>query len=195
MQDKSLSEEERDDYVERILTSSKRLSSLSGNILLISKLENQEIVPDKTEYCLDEQVRGVILSLENLWSEKNLDLDIDMDDNITFYGNKSIVSHIWFNILSNAIKFTPSGGFISVKMYLKGKDIITEIADNGVGMSEETLKHIFEKFYCDDKSRENSGNGLGLTLAKRAAELCGGSIKVESEKNIGSKFTVILPKE
>ena len=195
LQDKSLSEEERDDYVERILTSSKRLSSLSGNILLISKLENQEIVPDKIKYCLDEQVRGVILSLENLWSEKNLDLDIDMDDNITFYGNKSIVSHIWFNIFSNAIKFTPSGGFISVKMYLKGNNIVTEIADNGVGMSEETLKHIFEKFYCDDKSRENSGNGLGLTLAKRAAELCGGSIKVESEKNIGSKFTVILPKE
>lgn len=79
------------------------------------------------------------------------------------------VSHIWFNILSNAIKFTPSGGFISVKMYLKGNNIVTEIADNGVGMSEETLKHIFEKFYCDDKSRENSGNGLGLTLAKRAA--------------------------
>lgn len=97
--------------------------------------------------------------------------------------------------MANAIKFTPSGGFISVKMYLKGNNIVTEIADNGVGMSEETLKHIFEKFYCDDKSRENSGNGLGLTLAKRAAELCGGSIKVESEKNIGSKFTVILPKE
>ena len=192
LQDKNISDAEKDMYIERIISSSKRLSSLSGNILMISKLENQEILPDKAKYSLDEQMRNVILSLENLWSEKNISLDIDLD-NISFYGNKNVVSYIWYNILSNAIKFTPNGGLISIKMYIKDNKIIVEISDNGIGMTEETLKHIFEKFYCEDKSHGGSGNGLGLPLAKRAAELSEGEIYVESEKSVGTKFTVILP--
>ena len=192
LQDENISKNERENYIERIISSSKRLSTLSGNILMISKLENQEIVLDKRKFSLDEQIRSCILSLEHLWSEKNISLDIEMD-NVVFYGNKSMVSHIWFNIISNAIKFTPNGGLISVKMKNENNWVKVVISDTGIGMSEEVKKHIFEKFYCADKSRSNSGNGLGLTLVKRIIELCGGKIEVESQKNIGAKFTVKLP--
>ena len=192
LQDDSISKSERDNYIERIISSSKRLSTLSGNILMISKLENQEIVLDKRMFSLDEQIRSCILSLEHIWSEKNISLDIDMD-NVIFYGNKSMISHIWFNIISNAIKFTPNGGLISVKLKNENDLVTVVISDTGIGMSEEIKNHIFEKFYCADKSRNNSGNGLGLTLVKRVIELCDGTIEVESQKNIGTKFIVKLP--
>ena len=192
LQDDNISKSERNNYIERIISSSKRLSTLSGNILMISKLENQEIVLDKIKFSLDEQIRNCILSLENLWSEKNISLDIDMD-NVIFYGNKSMISHIWFNIISNAIKFTPNGGLISVKLENRNNFVTVIISDTGIGMSEDVKKHIFEKFYCADKSRNDSGNGLGLTLVKRIIELCNGDIEVESQKDIGTKFIIKLP--
>lgn len=192
LQDDTLSAEERNSYIERILSSSRRLSTLSGNILMISRLEHQEIIPDKTYYNLDEQIRNCILSLENLWSEKNISLDIDLD-NIKFYGNKGMLSHVWYNIISNAIKFTPNGGVVSVKMNEANNIISVKITDTGIGMNEETLKHIFDKFYCGDKSRYDSGNGLGLTLAKRIIDLCKGTVSVKSELNYGTEFIITLP--
>lgn len=192
LQDDTLSTEERNSYIERILSSSRRLSTLSGNILMISRLEHQEIIPDKTYYNLDEQIRNCILSLENLWNEKNISLDIDLD-NIKFYGNKGMLSHVWYNIISNAIKFTPNGGVVSVKMNEANNIISVKITDTGIGMNEETLKHIFDKFYCGDKSRYDSGNGLGLTLAKRIIDLCKGTVSVKSELNYGTEFIITLP--
>ena len=194
LQEENLSKQEYRDYVERILSSSKRLSTLSGNILMISKLENQDIVLDKTDFYLDEQIRNCILLLENLWNEKNITLNIDMERAI-FYGNKNMTLHIWHNLLSNAIKFTPNGGVISIYLKQYSDCIIVSIIDTGIGMSEETIKHIFEKFYCADKSRHYNGNGLGLPLVKRIVELCDGSITVKSEENLGSEFHVTLPKQ
>ena len=192
LQDDTLSSEERNNYIERILSSSRRLSTLSGNILMISRLEHQEIIPDKTYYNLDEQIRNCILSLENIWNEKNISLDIELD-NVKFYGNKGMLSHVWYKIISNAIKFTPNGGVVSVKMKEENNIVSVKITDTGIGMSEETLKHIFDKFYCGDKSRYDSGNGLGLTLAKRIIDLCKGTVSVKSELNYGTEFTITLP--
>ena len=124
---------------------------------MISKLEHQQIVLDKRSYALDEQIRNCILALENIWTEKNISLDVEME-NTLFYGNKCMLSHIWFNILSNAIKFTPKGGIISVRLNKINDIVIVSIVDTGVGMSDETVKHIFEKFYCADNSRNYSGN-------------------------------------
>ena len=119
-------------------------------------------------------------------------MDVDLD-NVSYYGNKSMMSHIWFNLLSNAIRFTPKGGVISVQLKKEKGKIVLRCADTGVGMSEETKKHIFEKFFCGDRSRNDGGNGLGPTLVKRIVELCDGTIEVESEGGIGSTFWITLP--
>ncbi|MGN0133296.1 MAG: ATP-binding protein [Anaerotignum sp.] len=192
LQDEALLPEERDTYIEHILSSTQRLSKLTENILLISKLENQDIVLDKVCYSLDEQLRNDILALEPVWSEKELNWDIHLES-ISFYGNKNMLSLVWSNLLANAIKFTPTGGTISVRLKKMEDVVVISITDTGIGMSEETIKHIFEKFYCADPSRHSSGNGLGLPLAKRIISLCEGSISVESRETAGTTFTVRLP--
>ncbi len=194
LQDETIPIEERNNYIERIISNSKRLSKLTENVLLLSKLENQDILLDKTHFFLDEQLRNDILSLEKLWEEKKLSLDINLEIS-QFYGNKNMLSLAWCNLLSNAIKFTPDGGIISIKLKNEEKNILVCVEDNGIGMTEETRKHVFEKFYCADKSRHSGGNGLGLTLTKRIVWLCGGTIEVQSEQGKGTIFLVRLPYE
>ena len=157
-------------YAEQILKSSRQLSTLTGNILKLSKLENQSIISEKKTFSLDEQIRQAVLSLEPIWSAKNIDIDLNLPE-ISFYGNEDLIFQIWANLISNGIKFTPSG----------------------IGMTEEVQKHIFDKFYQAEGSRSMEGNGLGLTLVKKILSLCDGTIEVTSQPDLGSKFTVKLP--
>lgn len=191
LQDETLSKQERQNYIDLIISSSKRLSALINNILLISKLENQDIVLDKTTYSLDEQIRNSILSMEKFWSEKNLNWDIEMES-ISYLGNKNMVSQIWYSLISNAIKFSSENGTISVRLSQDDACITASIQDYGTGMSPETLDHIFEKFYSMDPSGTHNGNGLGLTLVHRIICLCNGEIHVESAEGKGTTFTVKL---
>lgn len=191
LQDEALLPEERSSYIGRILSSTQRLSSLTENILLIAKLENQDIVLDRTVYALDEQIRNDILALEPLWRDKEFLWNIELE-NTLFYGNKNMLSLVWSNLLSNAVKFTPHGGMITVKLEKRTDSVVITVADNGIGMSAETVRHIFEKFYCADPSRHLGGNGLGLPLAKRVVCLCNGTISVQSAENKGAIFTVVL---
>ena len=193
LQKKGLSEEKRMEYTARILYNTKRLTTLTGNILLLSKLENQEIGISKEKFCLDEQLREIILLFEDQWSEKNLELDIDLD-NVDYIGSKELLAQVWQNILENAIKFTPQDGKIQVLLRAEADNIKIIIADNGVGMDEETRKRVFEKFYQGDSSRTSTGNGLGLALAKRIVDLHNGDISISSKENRGTTFTVVLPK-
>ena len=193
LQKKGLSEEKRMEYTARILYNTKRLTTLTGNILLLSKLENQEIGISKEKFCLDEQLREIILFFEDQWSEKNLELDIDLD-NVDYIGSKELLAQVWQNILENAIKFTPQDGKIQVLLRAEADNIKIIIADNGVGMDEETRKRVFEKFYQGDSSRTSTGNGLGLALAKRIVDLHNGDISISSKENRGTTFTVVLPK-
>lgn len=193
LQNPNLSSEKHDRYIEKILENSRRLSNLSGNILMLSKLDNRETVPDKTEYRLDEQIRKCILMLENKWSEKNIEFDMDLP-RVYLYGSQSLLEQVWLNILDNAIKHSPSGGTITVS--LTDADAVTvTISDRGDGMSEEVQKHIFEKFYQGDTSRKSDGNGLGLALVKRIIDLCNGEISVKSTVGDGAQFSVKLPKK
>ncbi|MCD7775448.1 MAG: HAMP domain-containing histidine kinase [Clostridiales bacterium] len=195
LQNDNISEEQKKEYVDIIVNESDRLASMSSNILLLSKFENQQIVTDKTTFYLDEQIRGSILLLEKQWSAKNLELDIDMDE-VSYYSNEEMMSHIWLNILSNAVKFTPENGKITVKCKKSPSGEVTvKISDNGIGMDDRTQKHIFDKFYQGDSSHARAGNGLGLSLAKRVTDLCGGKISVKSQPNKGTTFTIRLPAE
>lgn len=192
LQRKGLSEEKRMEYTRRIIYNTQRLSTLTGNILLLSRLENHEIGIAKESYSLDEQLREIILLYEKQWASKNLELEIDLD-NADYYGNKELMAQVWQNILGNAIKFVGEGGKICIQLCKTADQLTVSISDNGIGMSQETINRIYEKFYQGDKSRASEGNGLGLTLAKRIVDLHEGILSVTSQLEKGSTFLVELP--
>ncbi len=194
LQDRNLSEDEEQEYVDKILFNTNRLSDLAGNILLLSKVENQTIPGEIKRYKLDEQIRQTLVLLEPKWSEKNIDLDIELDE-ISISNCEGLLAHVWLNIIGNAIKFSRDSGQVAVRL-TKGKDGISLIVrDNGIGMSADTMQHIFEKFYQGDSSRKSEGNGIGLALVKKILDLCGGHISVTSAEGEGSTFKVLLPEE
>lgn len=182
--------EEHKEYVDKILYNTNRLSTLVGNILLLSKLENQDIHSNQTKFRLDEQIRQALLSLETAWTEKDIWFDVDMDS-VSYISNENLLSHIWTNLIANAIKFTPVGSTIKLQLKSKWNKLIFTIEDQGPGLSEEAQKHLFDKFYQADTSHKQEGNGLGLALVKRILAIEGGEISAE---NIGSgcRFTVVL---
>jgi len=194
LQDDSLTADERDEYIKRITETSRRLSDMTGNILLLSRLDNQNITPECQSYELDEQIRHTVLELEGKWAEKDLELDIDMD---TTWCNapKDLLHHVWYNLISNAIKFTQKGGKISIRLEDQGGWITATVSDTGIGMTTDVQEHIFEKFYQGDRSHKVEGNGLGLPLVKRIVKVCGGNVDVKSVSDIGSTFTVTIPQD
>lgn len=192
LQDKNISPEDRDDYIQIIINETSRLSRLSSNILRLTKLENQKTVGKKNKFSLDEQIRNIILVLEPEWSKKEIDLDIDLEE-IWYIGNEELMAQIWQNIINNAIKFTPQKGRICVKLFRSEIGIVTKIADNGPCIPKETIEKIFDKFYQADSSRATEGNGLGLALVKRIVDLCEGAVNVENLYEGGVCFTVELP--
>ena len=192
LRNENLTPEQKKEYIDIIIAESDRLAGMSTNVLLLSKLENQTIVTDKAPFYLDEQIRGELLLLEDFWTKKNLTLFPELEE-IYYNGSAELLSHIWRNLLSNAIKFSPDGGELRVDLYRQNGEIVVKITDEGVGMDEETAKHIFDKFYQGDSSHKTEGNGLGLSIAARAATLCGGQITVHTAKNEGCTFEVRLP--
>ncbi len=192
LQDETLTLQERDEYIRRITDTTRNLSEMTGNILYLSRIENQEINPQGVEFELDEQIREVILELESSWSEKQLELNIELDS-VRCTAPAHMLRHVWLNLLQNAIRYTPDGGCVDVRLAIEGERAMFSVTDNGIGMSDETKQHIFEKFYKADKSRSSQGNGLGLALVKRIVDAVGGDIRVESELDMGSVFTVSVP--
>ncbi len=192
LQSGNLTEEQKKEYLDIIVSESERLATMSQNVLLLTKLENQTIVTEKSEFYLDEQVRNCILLLEKAWSDKNIELDIDLDE-IKYVFNEEMMSHVWINLFSNAIKFSREGGRIAITLKAVEGGAQFRISDNGVGMSEEVKARIFEKFYQGDSSHASQGNGIGLNIVQRIVTLAGGETKVESEADKGSTFTVLLP--
>lgn len=188
-----VSDGERQEYLNIIIQESERLVDLSTSILNLSKIENTEIISEKSDYYLDEQIRLAIVMLEPKWSGKNLHVDIQLEDGIEIRGDKNLIQQIWVNLLDNAIKYTNNGGVIKVGLWRSGQKATFRLEDNGCGMSDETMWHMFDKFYQGDTSHSLAGNGLGLTLVKRIIELCEGTIEVQSKLGKGSIFIVQLP--
>ncbi len=194
LQDESLSKEEQARYIERILENTSRLSRLTQSILSLSHLENQEIVLQKEQYMLDEQIRRVLLGYETIWEEKNLAIDLNLEAT-PFYGNKALLAQVWSNLIDNAIKFSNPFGVLSIHCRPFGNGVRVIVRDTGIGMTEEVMKRAFDKFYQGERSHAGQGSGLGLALVKRIVTLCGGSISLESEVGSGTAITVQLPLE
>ena len=186
--------EDQKQYVDKIIFNTKRLSSLVGSILLLSKIENQSIPVNQTTYRLDEQIRQSIVALEPAWEEKDIEFDVDLE-RVDFTGDKSMLMHVWDNIIGNAIKFDPPGGYVGIRMKQRDGEICVTVEDNGPGVDEEARKHIFERFYQADSSHKEEGNGLGLALVKRILDAHKGRVYVEDRLGGGSRFVVVLPAE
>lgn len=185
-----LSDGEREEYIDKIIYNTHRLSTLVGNVLLLSKIENQSLSGSKTSFRLDEQIRQSIMLLEPEWVKKDIEFDVEMDE-VTVKGNEQLLHHVWYNLISNAVKFDPEGGLIRIRLSEKGSCAVFTVEDSGPGIEPEALKHIFDKFYQADSSHKSEGNGLGLSLVKRILDLSGGEIVVENIEG-GCRFTVIL---
>lgn len=185
------SPEESSEYVEKILFNTRRLSSLVGNILLLSKVDNQGIPDKKVKYRLDEQIRQSIVFLEPQWLERDTEFDVELES-IDYEGNEPLMLHVWNNLIGNAIKFGPKGGTVRLRLFRAADDILFTVEDEGPGISEESQKHIFDKFYQTDSSHKAEGNGLGLALVKQIMHVTGGRVFVENLPGRGAKFTVVL---
>ena len=196
LSDPALSPSEREEYIRIISEACDRLTRMTTEILLLSKLENQRFVSERESFDLTEQIRDVILLFEREWAKKEIELSLDLDETVTYSSNPEMLSHVWENLLGNAIKFCPPhGGVIRVACRRGADGVSVTVSDNGAGMDEETKKHIFEAFYQGDSSHKAEGNGLGLSLVRRIVDLHGGRCEVLSSPGEGATFTVTLPDE
>lgn len=190
LQAPDLDEEKRMEYAKGITNGSRRLADMMTNILKLNRLETQQIYPKKEEYDLGEQLCECLLGYETVWEKKNIEIETDIAGGVTVNTDSELLSLVWNNLFSNAFKFTPKGGRVSVTLEAAGYYAVIRVADTGCGMTSEVGSHIFDKFYQGDTSHVTQGNGLGLALVKRVVDILHGEINVESSPGTGSTFTV-----
>ena len=190
LQRPGITEEEKNEYAKAISEAARRLAALITNILKLNKLENQQIFPQPTEFDLGEQLCQCLLQFEDAWDAKNLEIETDIEDDVHIKSDPELLSLVWNNLISNAVKFTPEGGTIGVSLKTDGNLVTVSVSDTGCGINPETGKHIFEKFYQGDTSHATQGNGLGLALVKRVVDILQGEIFVQSTPGKGSTFSV-----
>lgn len=192
LQDSQLTDEQKNAYIDKIIFNTRRLSDLVGNILLLSKVNNQTISLKASTFQLDEQVRQSILALESKWEKKEIEFDIDLDE-IEYTGYENLLSHVWLNLIDNAVKFSPQNGQIRIRLKQLDGSVTFSIWDNGLPIPEADIDRIFNKFYQGDNSHASEGNGLGLALVRKIVAAAHGTINVTSSEDAGTEFVVALP--
>ena len=190
LQRPGITEEERCEYAKAISEATRKLAQLITNILKLNKLENQQIFPQPKEFDLGEQLCECLLGFEDAWEAKGLEIETDLEDDVRIKSDPELLSLVWNNLISNAVKFTPDGGTIGLSLKTEGSSVVVQVRDTGCGMKPEVGQHIFEKFYQGDTSHATQGNGLGLALVKRVVDILNGEIGVQSVYGEGSTFTV-----
>ena len=192
LQDSQLTDEQKNAYIDKIIFNTRRLSDLVGSILLLSKVNNQTISLKASTFRLDEQVRQSILALESKWEKKEIEFDIDLDE-IEYTGYENLLSHVWLNLIDNAVKFSPQNGQIRIRLKQLDGSVTFSIWDNGLPIPEADIDRIFNKFYQGDNSHVSEGNGLGLALVRKIVAAAHGTINVTSSEDAGTEFVVALP--
>ena len=190
LQSRDLTEEKRMEYAKAVTDGAGRMAGMMTNILKLNRLENQQIYPQAAEYDLGEQICECLLQYENVWERAGIEIVTDIAEDIKVKADAELLSLVWNNLFSNAFKFTPSGGTVTVTLTATEHHAIVKVKDTGCGMTPEVGAHIFEKFYQGDTSHSVQGNGLGLALVKRVIDIMQGEIGVESVVGKGSAFTV-----
>jgi len=195
LEDSNLSIEERTRYLKNLQDASNKLSKLVKNILKLNKLENQNTLIEFEKFNLSESLSNQIVSYIDLIENKNIELILDIEEDLYITSEESYLNIIWNNLIGNAVKFTNNEGTIKISLRKEKNNYIFTIKDSGCGMSTETGRHIFDKFYQGDTSHSKEGNGLGLALVKQVIDVLGGSIKVESELGVGTTFIVTIKED
>ena len=190
LQAPDLSDEKRIEYAKGITDGSRRMADMMTNILKLNRLENQQIYPQVSEFDLGEQLCECLLQYENVWEKAKIEIETDIEEDVKVKADAELLGHVWNNLFSNAFKFTPAGGRVTVSLTATEHHAIVKVTDTGCGMTPEVGAHIFEKFYQGDTSHSVQGNGLGLALVKRVIDITQGEIGVESAVGKGSTFTV-----
>jgi len=192
LKDNNLSDDEREEYANIIIEESERLINLTGKMLKLSKLHNQNVIVKKHEIEIDEQIRKAISILEPKWKEKNIKINVNLEHQI-FLGDDDLIFQVWINLIENAIKFSNNGGKIDIKLTKENSEIVIIVKDYGVGMPEDEIEKAFERFYQIDKSHSEEGSGLGLAIVKRIIELSEGKIEIKSKEGKETEVKVKLP--
>lgn len=195
LQEETLSDEKRMEYAKAITDAARRLSNMMTNILRLNRLDNQTVYPRTQRYELSEALCESVLLYENVWEDKGITVETDLDEGIFVTDDRELLSCVWNNLLSNAFKFTEAGGSVRITLKREGEYAVVTVADTGCGMSPEVGAHIFEKFYQGDTSHATEGNGLGLALVRRVVDIIGGEISVMSREGEGSCFIVRLKRD
>lgn len=190
LQTPDLDEKKRMEYAKGVTDASRRLADMMTNILKLNRLEKQQIYPKTEEYDLGEQLCECLLAYETVWEKKNIEIETAIEESVKINADGELLSLVWNNLFSNAFKFTPEGGMVSVTLETDEEYAIVHVKDTGCGMTAEVGTHIFERFYQGDTSHATQGNGLGLALVKRVVDIMQGEIGVESAPGLGSTFTV-----
>lgn len=194
LKDDSLSRDEQLHYIGIIESESLRLSKLGENLLRLSTLESEYAEINPTQYSLGRQLKDIILMMEPQWSAKNIEVSLS-EEPASIFADEDLFSQVWINLLNNSIKFTPAGGKIKISVSKQNKQTEVTISDTGIGMTKETMTHIFERFYMADKARSRSagGSGLGLSIVKKIVQMHHGSIDVTSTPGKGTIFKITIP--
>lgn len=189
----NLTEEQKAEYIAIIEEESLRLSAMATNVLNLTKVENQTILTEISEFNLSEQLRSCILLLVDKWEKKQIEFKLDFREHM-ISANEELLKQAWINLIDNAIKFSPEGGLIELALEETENQISVSVINAGEEIPPEDRERIFKKFYQADKSHSSEGNGIGLAIVKRVAELHRGSTQVQSEDGF-TRFTVTLPKK
>ena len=193
--DKNVPVDKKEDYANIIAEESARLSKLSGQIMMLTNLENRSIVTKKEDVEIDEELRKTLISLLPAIEAKNLNYELNLEK-VDYYTNPELLKEVWINLINNSIKFTPEGGTIFVACKETNKQIKVLIGNNGPEISEVDKKRIFDKFYQGETDAKSQGLGLGLTIVSKIIKLLNGRINILSDyqNNKGAFFEIILSK-
>lgn len=189
----NLTDQQKMEYLDIIEEESLRLSAMATNVLNLTKVENQTILTNVTWFNLSEQLRNSVLMLEQKWTKKEIRFELNFQE-YTICANEELLKHVWVNLIDNAVKFSLVGGTVEIGIREQEGMLFVTILNEGSEIPLEQQKRIFNKFYQVDESHGTEGNGIGLALVKRVAELHKGSVSVRS-KNQTTAFTVELPKQ
>lgn len=189
----NLSDEQKEEYLAVIEEESLRLAAMANNVLSLTRVENQTILTDVTEFNLSEQIRSAVLLLADKWTVKNINMDIQLEEHL-ICGNEELLKQVWINLLDNAVKFSEPDGTVSVSASEDEKNVTVTVTNGGSEIPRDSIGHIFNKFYQADESHSSEGNGIGLAIVKKVCDLHSGSVKAESGGGKTS-FTVCLPKK
>lgn len=173
----NLDEEQRKQYLTAIEQESMRLSYMATNVLNLTKIENQTILSGESEFNLSEQMRSAVLLLENKWTQKHIELQLDFEE-YTVHANEELLKQTWINLIDNAVKFSPEYGRVDISILLEADELKISITNEGQEILPEHRQKIFRKFYQADESHAAQGNGIGLAIVKRVVDLHGGRVDV-----------------